>query len=75
MKLQAVRPCKQRKRCRENMMTLVAPAETRCKLQVESHSEASISRHSLGESHLSYSLNSLKGGYIGDYIGDYYRGY
>ena len=22
---------------------------------------------------LSYSLNSLKGGYIGDYIGDYYR--
>ena len=24
---------------------------------------------------LSYSLNSLKGGYIGDYIGDYYRGY
>ena len=25
--------------------------------------------------HLSYSLNSLKGGYIGDYIGDYYRGY
>ena len=27
------------------------------------------------ELHLSYSLNSLKGGYIGDYIGDYYRGY
>ena len=24
--------------------------------------------------HLSYSLNSLKGGYIGAYIGDYYRG-
>ena len=23
--------------------------------------------------HMSYSLNSLKGGYIGDYIGDYYR--
>ena len=23
----------------------------------------------------SYSLNSLKGGYMGDYIGDYYRGY
>ena len=23
---------------------------------------------------MSYSLNSLKGGYIGDYIGDYYRG-
>ena len=22
-----------------------------------------------------YSLNSLKGGYIGDYIGDYYRAY
>ena len=22
-----------------------------------------------------YSLNSLKGGYIGDYIGDDYRGY
>ena len=26
-------------------------------------------------SHMSYSLNSLKGGYIGDYMGDYYRGY
>ena len=25
--------------------------------------------------HLSYSLNSLKYGYIGDYIWDYYRGY
>ena len=25
--------------------------------------------------HVSYSLNSLKGGYIGDYIGDYHRGY
>ena len=25
--------------------------------------------------HVSYSLNSLMGGYIGDYIGDYYRGY
>ena len=25
--------------------------------------------------HMSYSLNSLKGGYIRDYIGDYYRGY
>ena len=24
---------------------------------------------------MSYSLNSLKGGYIGDYIGDYYGGY
>ena len=24
---------------------------------------------------MSYSLNSLKGGYIGDYIGDYYRAY
>ena len=24
--------------------------------------------------HVSYSLNSLKGGYIGAYIGDYYRG-
>ena len=24
--------------------------------------------------HMSHSLNSLKGGYIGDYIGDYYRG-
>ena len=24
---------------------------------------------------MSYSLNSLKGGYIGDYIGDYYRGH
>ena len=25
--------------------------------------------------HMSHSLNSSKGGYIGDYIGDYYRGY
>ena len=25
--------------------------------------------------HMSHSLNSLKGGYIGDYIGDQYRGY
>ena len=25
--------------------------------------------------HLYHTLNSLKGGYIGDYIGDYYRGY
>ena len=25
--------------------------------------------------HMSYSLNSLKGGYIGDNIGHYYRGY
>ena len=25
--------------------------------------------------HVSYSLNSLQGGYIGTYIGDYYRGY
>ena len=24
---------------------------------------------------MSYSLNSLNGGYVGDYIGDYYRGY
>ena len=30
---------------------------------------------SLRSMHMSYSLNSLKGGYIGDYIGDYYRGY
>ena len=33
----------------------------------------------LGNYHTSYSLNSLKGVYIGDsirgYIGDYYRGY
>ena len=27
------------------------------------------------EHYMTYSLNSLKGGYIGDYIGDYYRGY
>ena len=25
--------------------------------------------------HIRHSLNSLKGGYIGDYIGDYHRGY
>ena len=24
---------------------------------------------------MSYSLHSLKGGYIGDYIGDYYKGF
>ena len=29
----------------------------------------------LGNSHMSSSLNSLKGGYIGDYIGGYYRAY
>ena len=29
----------------------------------------------LGNYYMYYSLNSLKGGYIGDYIGDYYRGY
>ena len=29
----------------------------------------------LWETHMSYSLDSLKGGYIGDYIGHYYRGY
>ena len=27
------------------------------------------------QTQMSYSLNSLKEGYIGDYIGDYYRGY
>ena len=27
------------------------------------------------DSHMSYSLNSLKGGSIEVYIGDYYRGY
>ena len=26
-------------------------------------------------SYVSHSLNSSKGGYIGDYIGDYYRAY
>ena len=26
-------------------------------------------------SYVSHSLNSLKGGYMGDYIGDYHRGY
>ena len=25
--------------------------------------------------HMSYSLNSKKGGYIGDYIGEYYKGH
>ena len=29
----------------------------------------------LFETYVSYSLNSLKGGYIGGYIRDYYRGY
>ena len=27
------------------------------------------------QGYVSFSLNSLKGVYIGDYIGDYYRGY
>ena len=32
--------------------------------------------HSLQQrNHVSHSLNSLKGRYIGDYIGDYYRAY
>ena len=30
---------------------------------------------SLWHSYMSYSLNSLKGRYIGDYIGGYYRAY
>ena len=30
---------------------------------------------SQSRTYMSHSLNSLKGGYIGDYIGDYYRGY
>ena len=29
----------------------------------------------IGRGHLSYSLTSFKGGYIGDFIGDYYKGY
>ena len=32
-------------------------------------------RHFAHELHMCHSLNSLKGGYIGDYIGEYYRGY
>ena len=27
------------------------------------------------QGYMSYSLNCLKSGYIGDYIGDYYKGY
>ena len=30
---------------------------------------------SVGWGYMSYSLNSLKRGHIGDNIGDYYRGY
>ena len=30
---------------------------------------------SMSPQDMSYSLNSLKGGYIGDNIGDYYRAY
>ena len=33
------------------------------------------SDHTLTTYHMSYSLNSLKGGYIGDYTGEYHRGY
>ena len=32
-------------------------------------------RSESSQAHMSYSRNSLKGGYIGDSIGDYYRGY
>ena len=39
------------------------------------YSPGSCRSHSGVGTHLSYSLNSLKGGFIGDYIGDYYRGY
>ena len=35
----------------------------------------SLSYHILSFLHMFCSLNSLKGGYIGDYIGDYCRGY
>ena len=34
-----------------------------------------ICKSMMPSAHMSYSLNSLKGGYMGDYIGDYYRGY
>ena len=30
-------------------------------------------KHNQNTANMSYSLNCLKGGYIGDYIGDYYR--
>ena len=47
---------------------------------MKSHDEAldslQLAEEATGEyPHKSYSLNSLKGGYIGDHIGDYYRGY
>ena len=32
-------------------------------------------KFSMHQRHMTYSLNPLNGGYIGDYIGDYYRGY
>ena len=35
--------------------------------------QASVLNHGLG--YMSYGLNSLKGGYIGDYIGYFYRAY
>ena len=31
--------------------------------------------HSVRAIYMSYSLNSLKGGYIGDNLGNYYRAY
>ena len=44
---------------------------------LEMEAGAFLSLHRLGckVSHMSHSLNSLKGGYMGDYMGDYYRGY
>ena len=35
----------------------------------------STSRYAHVCDYMSYNLNSLKGGYVGDYIWDYYRGY
>ena len=34
-----------------------------------------LGEHQLKSYHMSHSLNSLKGDYIGEYIGNYYRGY
>ena len=46
-----------------------------CRIEVPVNLLAGGGTQSVCYSHMSHSLNSLKGGHIGDYIGDYYRGY
>ena len=52
--------------------SLVVPVS---KLNCLRKAAGSILRASKTPPNMSHSLNSLKGGYIGDYVGDYFRGY